>query len=67
MTKWFQRWAAREALTDDALLSAVERANVNEKELKALKLLTSELLGYIDPTLEKALKAGELIEVNING
>ena len=120
MTKWFQQWAAREALTDDALLSAVEeigqglidadlgghlvkkrigtrgrgksgsvrtllaiqlgekaffiygfskneRANVNEKELKALKLLTSELLGYTDPTLEKALKAGELIEVNING
>jgi len=24
MTKWFQRWAARETLTDDALLSAVE-------------------------------------------
>jgi len=120
MTKWFQQWAAREALTDDALLSAVEeigqglidadlgghlvkkrigtrgrgksgsvrtllaiqlgekaffiygfskneRANVNEKELKALKLLTSELLGYTYPTLEKALKAGELIEVNING
>ena len=120
MTKWFQRWAARETLTDDALLSAVEeigqglidadlgghlvkkrigtrgrgksgsvrtllaiqlgekaffiygfskneRANVNEKELKALKLLTSELLVYTDPTLEKALKAGELIEVNING
>jgi len=119
MTKWFQQWAAREALTDDALLSAVEeigqglidadlgghlvkkrigtrgrgksgsvrtllaiqlgekaffiygfskneRANVNEKELKALKLLTSELLGYTYPTLEKALKAGELIEVNIN-
>jgi len=44
-----------------------ERSNINEKELKALKLLASELLGYTDPTLEKAVKAGELIEVNING
>ena len=24
MTKWFQRWAARETLTDDTLLAAVE-------------------------------------------
>jgi len=54
-------------LTDDTLLAAVERANVNGKELKALKLLTSELPGYADPALEKALKAGELIEVSING
>ena len=120
MTKWFQRWAARETLTDDTLLAAVEeigqglidadlgahlvkkrigtrgrgksgsvravlaiqlgekaffiygfskneRSNINEKELKALKLLASELLGYTDLTLVKAVKAGELIEVNING
>jgi hypothetical protein len=119
-TKWFQRWAAREALTDSALLVAVEeigqglidadlgghvvkkrigtrgrgksgsvrtllafqlddkaffiygfskneRSNVSQKELKALKLLATELLGYTNVALEKALKAGELIEVNING
>ena len=120
MTKWFQRWAARETLTDDTLLAAVEeigqglidadlgahlvkkrigtrgrgksgsvravlviqlgekaffiygfskneRSNINEKELKALKLLASELLGYTDLTLEKAAKAGELIEVSSDG
>ncbi|NIA01232.1 MAG: type II toxin-antitoxin system RelE/ParE family toxin [Planctomycetia bacterium] len=119
-TKWFQRWAAREALTDSALLVAVEeigqglidadlgghvikkrigthgrgksgsvrtlltfqrddkaffiygfskneRSNVSQKELKALKLLATELLGYTSAALEKAMKAGELIEVNIDG
>ena len=120
VTKWFQRWAASEALADDALLVAVEeirqglidadlgghvvkkrigtrgrgksasvrtllaiqlgekaffihgfskneRSNINQKELKALKLLASELLGYTNTALGKAMKAGELIEVNING
>ena len=119
-TKWFQRWAVRETLTDNILLAAVEeigqglidadlgghvikkrigirgrgksgsvrtllafqlddkaffiygfskneRANVSQKELKALKLLATELLGYTNAALEKAMKAGELIEVNING
>jgi len=119
-TKWFQRWAVRETLTDDILLAAIEeigqglidadlgghvikkrigirgrgksgsvrtllafqlddkaffiygfskneRANVSQKELKAFKLLASELLGYSTEALEKAVQAGELIEVNING
>jgi hypothetical protein len=119
-TKWFQRWAAREALTDSVLLVAFEeigrglidadlggsvvkkrigtrgrgksgsvrtllafqldnkaffiygfskneRSNVSQKELKALKLLATELLGYTNAALEKAMQAGELIEVNING
>jgi len=119
-TKWFQRWAGREALTDNALLAAVEeigqglvdadlgghvvkkrigtrgrgksgsvrtllafqlddkaffiygfskneRSNVSQKELNALKLLASELLVYTNAALEKAMKAGELIEVNTNG
>ena len=44
-----------------------ERANVSQKELKALKLLAAELLGYTNAALEKAMRAGELIEVNING
>ena len=119
-TKWFRRWAVREALTDSALLVAVEeigqglidadlggsvvkkrigtrgrgksgsvrtllafqlddkaffiygfskneRSNVSQKELKALKLLATELLGYTNAALENAMKAGDLIEVNING
>jgi hypothetical protein len=44
-----------------------ERSNISQKELKALKLLASELLSYTDTVLEKALKEGVLIEVNING
>ena len=39
------------------------RANISDKELKALRLLAVELLGYTDVALTKAVKAGELIEV----
>jgi hypothetical protein len=41
-----------------------ERANINAKQLKALKLLATQLLGYTNPALVKAINAGELIEVN---
>ena len=44
-----------------------ERANISDKELKALKLLATELLGYTKPALTKAIKAGELIEVYEDG
>jgi hypothetical protein len=44
-----------------------ERGNVNEKELQALKLLAKELLGYTATSLDKALRAGELIEVDDDG
>jgi hypothetical protein len=40
-----------------------ERTNISDKELKALKLLATELLGYTKQALAKAIKAGELIEV----
>ena len=43
-----------------------ERANVNEKELQALKLLAKELLGYPATSLNKAMKAGELIEMEVD-
>jgi hypothetical protein len=42
-----------------------ERANVSDKELKALKLLAKELLNYPAGTLAKAVKAGELIEIEV--
>ena len=119
-TKGFQRWAAREGLSDEALWAAVEemdaglidaklggyvvkkrvalpgrgkrggtrtlvvyqqankaffvygfakneRANISDKELKALKLLATQLLGYTNPALVKAIEAGELIEVINDG
>jgi len=44
-----------------------ERANISDKELKALKLLATELLGYTKPALVKAIKTGELIEVYEDG
>ena len=44
-----------------------ERANVSDKELRALKLLAKELLHYPPASLDKAMKAGELIEVNDDG
>jgi hypothetical protein len=43
-----------------------ERANVSAKELKALRLLAKELLSYPAATLIKAIKAGELIEIEVN-
>jgi len=42
-----------------------ERANVSDKELKALKLLAKELLSYSAPALAKATEAGELIEIEV--
>ncbi|HED15788.1 MAG TPA: type II toxin-antitoxin system RelE/ParE family toxin [Gammaproteobacteria bacterium] len=115
--RWFQKWAAKEGLSDEALRAAVkemedgligaelgghvvkkrvalpgrgkrggtrtlviyqqankaffvygfaknERTNISTKQLKALRLLATQLLGYTSPTLAKATKAGELIEVN---
>lgn len=41
-----------------------ERANISAKQLKALKLLATQLLGYTNLALTKAINAGELIEVN---
>ena len=40
-----------------------ERANIGDKELKAFKLLATELLGYQPAALRKATKTGELIEI----
>lgn len=40
-----------------------QRDNIDDKELKALKLLATQLLGYDRTALEKAVKARELIEV----
>ena len=43
-----------------------ERANVSDRELKALKLLAKELLNYPAVTLTKAIDASELIEIEVN-
>ena len=43
-----------------------ERANVSDKELRALKLLAKELLDYTAPALAKAMQAGELIEIEVS-
>jgi hypothetical protein len=44
-----------------------ERVNIESDELKALRLLARELLGYSEQGLAKAVEAGELIEVSNNG
>jgi hypothetical protein len=44
-----------------------ERANVSGEELRALKLLAKELLSYPASSLAKAIDAGELIEIEVNG
>jgi hypothetical protein len=40
-----------------------KRDNIKDTELKALKLLAKELFDYTDQALEKAIEAGQLIEV----
>ncbi len=44
-----------------------ERVNITGKELKALKLLATDLLNYSSQKLQNAINAGEIIEVNNNG
>jgi len=43
------------------------RSNISADELKALKYLSKELLGYSDKTLIDVLKYGTLIEVDNHG
>jgi hypothetical protein len=40
-----------------------QRENISAKELKALKFMAKELLGYSNLQLSKAVKLGELIKV----
>lgn len=118
-SKWFNKWANKEGLTEAALLAAVhemedglidadlgghvykkraaiagkgksgglrtilafkvddkaffifgfaknQQDNINSKELKALKLMAKELLGYSESQLLAAIKTGELVEVDSN-
>jgi hypothetical protein len=43
-----------------------ERANISDKELRALKMLAKELMSYTTAALTKAMKAGELIDIEVN-
>jgi hypothetical protein len=43
------------------------RANISANELKALKHLAKELLGYSDKVLTEAIMHGALIEVENDG
>jgi hypothetical protein len=43
------------------------RANISADELRALKHLAKELLGYSDKVLKQAIEYGELIEVESDG
>ena len=43
-----------------------QRANITDKELKALRLLAKQCLGYSEKGLEKAVRVGELIEVEVD-
>ncbi len=118
-TKWFHKWAVKEGITDESLVSAVqeissglfeadlggqvvkkrvglhgrgkrsgvrtlvafrhedkaffiygfaknERANITQKELKALRMLAAELLGHDKSALNRAVSADELIRVTSN-
>jgi hypothetical protein len=43
-----------------------DRANIRQDELKALKALASELLGYPVTQLDQAVRQGALVEVKDN-
>ena len=40
-----------------------KRSNINLKELKALRQLAKELLGYSNKQLKQAVKGGSFVEV----
>jgi hypothetical protein len=42
-----------------------ERANISDKELRSLKMLAKELMSYTAAALTKAMKAGELIKIEV--
>ena len=42
-----------------------ERANISDRELKALKLLAKDLLHYPATALRNTIKAGELVEIEV--
>jgi len=65
MTKWFQRWAARGTLMDDTLLAAVEEIGQGLIDAGLGGHVVKKRIGCVGEV--KAVKAGELIEVNING
>ncbi len=44
-----------------------ERDNISQNELKALRLLATELLGYGSVLLAKAIAVGEIVEVSNDG
>ncbi len=44
-----------------------ERDNISQNELKSLRLLATELLGYGPALLTKAIAADEIVEVNNDG
>jgi hypothetical protein len=44
-----------------------ERANIRDDELRALRLVAGQLLGYGAQELVKAVESGELSEVTDNG
>ena len=44
-----------------------ERANIRDDELRALRLLAGQLLGYNAQELAQAIESGELIEVIDSG
>ncbi len=44
-----------------------ERANIRDEELRALRLLAGQLLGYSTQELARAVENGELSEVTDNG
>lgn len=43
-----------------------ERPNISDNELKALKLMAKELLNYSAASRTKAIKFGELIEIEVD-
>jgi hypothetical protein len=43
-----------------------ERADISDKELRSLKMLAKELMSYTAAALTKAMKAGELIRIEVN-
>ena len=56
VTREFRRWAARVGLGD--------RSNIDDRELRALRMLASDLLGLSDDSLERLIASRVLTELD---
>lgn len=69
-SRWFQRFARREGISDSALLDAVaraERGQIDADEERQFKEAAKHVLALKENQLAELLKRGYFVEVRADG